>query len=125
MRDERVATTLDFADEILVVETEGEREISRDRIQLRERSVEGRTRKLKDLALQVVLCGTVSQPLARAISQAGVQVIPYISGPVDDVLAAHFCGQLADPRFLQPGCRAAARRRWRDGNGWFFRRICG
>ena len=115
--NDQVSTTFDFAPELLVIETEGAREISRDRIQLRERSLEGRARKLRSLAVQVVLCGAVSQPLARAVVQAGIQMIPYVTGPVDDVLGAYLCGRLTEPRFLQPGCRPGARKRWRHGCG--------
>ena len=115
--DDQVSTTFDFAGELLVLETEAEREIARREVQLSDEPVERKARRIRGLGVQVLLCGAVSQSLARAVSRVGIQVIPYVSGPVDNVLAAYLCGRLTEPRFLQPGCRPRARRRWRHGCG--------
>jgi len=115
--DDQVSTTFDFARKLLIVEANGEREVSRKEVALGDEPVERKARRIRDLAVQVVLCGAISQPLARAVSQAGVEVIPYVAGQVDNVLAAYLCGQLAQPRFLQPGCRPGARSRWRHQRG--------
>jgi len=109
----QVSTTFDFAQKLLLVETVGEREISRKEFTLNEETIVGKARRVCDLAVQTLLCGAVSQPLANAVTQAGIQVIPFVTGDVDDVLAAYLCGQLDKPRFLQPGCQSGARRRWR------------
>jgi len=119
---DQVSTTFDFASKLLVVETDGGREVSRKVVALVDEPVDRRARRIRDMAVQVVLCGTISQPLARAVSQAGIEIIPYVAGQVDNVLAAYLCGQLAQPRFLQPGCRPGARRRWRYHGGGCGRR---
>ena len=111
--NDQVSTTFDFAEKLLVVDLENGRETFRKEVHLNEEPVERKARRIRALAVQVLLCGAVSQPLARAASQAGIQIIPYVSGEVDNVLAAYLCGRLAEPRFLQPGCRPGARRRWR------------
>jgi len=116
--NDHVSTTFDFAGRLLVVEADGEREVSRREVALGDESAERKARRIRDLAVQVVLCGAISQPLSRAVSQAGIQVIPYVAGEVDNVLAAYLCGRLAEPRFLQPGCRPGARRRWRHRGGF-------
>jgi len=115
--NDQVSTTLDFARALVLVEVEGGREVSRKELALGDEPAGRKARKIRDLGVGVVLCGAVSQPLAQAVSQAGVQIIPYISGPVDDVLGAYLCGRLSEPRFMQPGCRPGARRRWRHGCG--------
>jgi len=114
----QLSTTFDFAGKLLIVEAEAGREIARKEVQLKDEAVEKKARRIRDLAVQVLLCGAVSHPLARAVSRVGIQVIPYVSGPVDNVLAAYLCGRLAEPRFLQPGCRPGARRRWRNRGGF-------
>ena len=113
--NDQVSTTFDFARKLLVVEAEAGREIGRQEVQLSDEPVERKARKVRDLAVEVLLCGAVSQPLARAVSRVGIQVIPYVTGQVDNVLAAYLCGRLAEPCFIQPGCRSGARRRWRHG----------
>jgi predicted Fe-Mo cluster-binding NifX family protein len=116
--EDQVSTTFDFARKLLLVEAVGEREISRREVILGEEPVATKARRLRDLAVQVVLCGAISQPLARAVSQTGVKVIPYISGEADYVLAAYLCGRLSEPNCLQPGCQSGARRRWRQRGGF-------
>lgn len=114
---DRVSTTVDFARRILIVETDGKREIARKEILLDDGPPEIKARRIHNLGAHVLLCGAISQPLARLVSQAGVRIHPFVAGPVDDVLAAYLCGRLADPRFLQPGCCPAARRRWQHRGG--------
>ena len=116
--DDQVSTTFDFARKLLIVAAEGEREVSRKEAVLGDEPVDRKARKLRDLGVQVVLCGAVSQPLAQAVFQVGIRIVPYISGQVDDVLGAYLCGRLSEPRFMQPGCRPGARKRWRHGCGY-------
>ena len=120
--NDQVSTTFDFARKLLVVEANGEREVSRREIPLGDETVDRKARRIRGLGAQVVLCGAVSESLARAVSQTGIQIIPYVSGEADSVLAAYLCGRLAEPRFLQPGCRPGARRRWRHRGGFCWGR---
>jgi predicted Fe-Mo cluster-binding NifX family protein len=113
--DDQVSTTLDFARALVLVEVQGGREVSRKEVVLGDGPAAGKARKLRNLGVGVVLCGAVSQSLAQAVSGAGIQIVPYVSGPIDEVLGAYLCGRLSEPRFMQPGCRPGARRRWRHG----------
>jgi len=117
--DDRVATTFDFARRLLVVEVDGRREVSRKEVTLGDGPVEAKARRIRDLAVQTLVCGAISRPLAQFAAQAGVVVFPFVAGRVDAVLAAYLCGRLSDPRFLQPGCRPGARRRWRHRTGFY------
>ena len=116
--DDGVSTAFDFARKLLVVEVDGKREVSRKELPLDDEPAEKNAGRIRDLAVQVVICGAISQPLAQAVSQAGIEIIPYVSGQVDSVLAAYLCGRLADPRFLQPGSRPGARKRRRPRSGF-------
>ncbi len=113
--ENQVSTTFDFAEKLLVVEAESGCEIGRREVAFGRDSIAGKVAELKEAGIETLLCGAVSRPLANAVSQAGIQVIPFVTGDVDDVLAAYLCGQLDRPRFLQAGCPAGARRRWRNG----------
>jgi len=44
-------------------------------------------------------------------------VIPWMSGPVDEVLAAHLAGSLGATRFMMPGRGGQHGRRHRGGRG--------
>jgi predicted Fe-Mo cluster-binding NifX family protein len=108
---ERVATTIDFARELLVVDCVGSRQVRRDRIVLEEMLPANRARRIIGLGIDVLICGAVSRPLARLIQDSGIQVIPLVSGSVDDVLAAFLADRLDESSFLLPGCTADDRRR--------------
>jgi predicted Fe-Mo cluster-binding NifX family protein len=115
--EDQVSTTFDFSERLLIVEMESGREISRREIGQAGSSIAARVADIKNNGGQVLLCGAVSRPLAQAVLREGIQVIPFVSGDIDSVLAAYLCGKLTDPCFLQPGCCSGARRRWRHGNG--------
>ena len=117
--DDRVSTTFDFARNLLIVEADGGREISRREVPLGDEPLDKKARRIQDLSVQVMLCGAISRPLAQAISRAGIQIIPFVTGQVDDVLAAYLCGRLTDPHFLQPGCRPGARKQWSHRCGFY------
>jgi predicted Fe-Mo cluster-binding NifX family protein len=118
--NDRLSTTLDFARRLVIVEADGEREVGRKEVALVDEAVEKKALRMRELAVQVLLCGAISQPLARAIVRAGIRIVPYVTGEIDQVLAAYLCGQLAQPCFLQPGCHPGARRRWQQRCG-----LCG
>jgi len=119
----QVSTTFDFAKKILVVETESGCEIECREVTLEGEAVVTKVGALGENGVQVFLCGSISRPLANAVTQAGIQAIPFVTGDVDDVLAAYICGQLDKPRFLQAGSHAGARRHWRQGRQGYQR--CG
>jgi predicted Fe-Mo cluster-binding NifX family protein len=113
----RVSTTFDFARRALVVDADGTREVGRHEASLPDEAPPRRAGRLRALGVEAVLCGAVSRPLALAVRQAGIELIPFVAGPVDAVLEAYLGGRLADTRFLQPGCVPGARRRWRRRGG--------
>jgi len=111
--NDQVSTTLDFARKLMVVEADGARELSRREVALGDESPERRARRIRDLGGQTVLCGAVSRPLAQAASRMGIELVPFLSGPIDDVLAAYFCNRLTEPRFRLAGSSPGACKRWR------------
>ena len=116
--EDRVSTTLDFARRLLIVEIDEGREVYRKEVPLVDEPAAKKARRIRDLSIETVLCGAISQALADAVSQMGIEVIPYVSGQVDDVLAAYLCGRLEDPDYLQPGCRSGARKQWCHRRGF-------
>ena len=99
-----VSPVFDTARELLLVEKEGERELSRRQMTLDQRLPLQRAVWLGGLGVDVLICGAISRELALLLDGQGVAVIPFVSGGVDEVLSAYTAHQLADPRFLMPGC---------------------
>ena len=103
----RIAIVLDFAHEFLLVELDRGHEISRSEVKLQE------AKQLTHLGVHVLICGAISRSLAALLAGESVEIIPLVSGPVEDVLASYLKEQLTDTDFLLPGCAPGAREEWR------------
>ena len=115
---DRVSTVFDFSNRLLVVELEGNQELSRSEIDISAGLPISRARRLSQLGVSVLICGAISQQLAALVASVGIQIIPLVSGSVDKVLSAYLSGQLINGRFLLPGYLPGARKRWRHGRGF-------
>jgi len=113
--EDRVSSVLDFSQRLVVVALEAGRETGRTEIDLREHSAFVKLARLRDLGIDVVICGAVSQPLACAFQGCGIQLLPYVTGTVDEVLKAYRAGQLSRPQYALPGWWPGARRGFRYG----------
>ena len=126
--NDNLSNVFDFAGRLLLVEIENAREVSRSEVPLQAESLPERAGRLKQLGADVLLCGAISQALAIMVTASGIQVLPYVTGRVDDVLQAYITGQLVQPQFTMPGYWPGARRgfgrggrgrRWQGGHGKF------
>ena len=111
--EDRVSSVLDFSQRLVVVELKEGGEASRAQITLSEQNPFVKLAKLRELGIDVLICGAVSQPLASASTACGIQLLPYVTGRVDDVLKAYQAGQLGLPQFMLPGWWPGARRDFR------------
>ncbi len=119
--NECVSNVFDFAHRLLLVEIESGEEINRSEVELKTESLLQRAGQLKSLEVDVLVCGAISRALAHMVTASGIQVLPYVTGRVDDVLQAYLTGQLVRPQFTMPGCWPGARRGfgpWRRGCRW-------
>lgn len=76
-----------------------------------------RAQVIKDLGVDVVVCGAISRAYEMALSAKGIGVIGSICGPIEEVLSAFLDGTLGDSKFLMPGCSGQRRFRGRYGQG--------
>ncbi|MBN1162966.1 MAG: NifB/NifX family molybdenum-iron cluster-binding protein [Candidatus Krumholzibacteriota bacterium] len=117
--ENRVSPLFDSARTALVVEL--------DRDSARERRYEplgpeipiSRALKLSQLGVRVLICGAISEFFADLIAAQGIQVIPFVTGNVEEVLEAYIKGSLTRDPFRMPGCGKRRRHRFRGGRGGF------
>jgi predicted Fe-Mo cluster-binding NifX family protein len=114
----RVSSVFDFAHKLLVVEFERGREKARQEIILVEQSGPNRAATLKELGVGVLICGAISRPLAEMINGSGIQVLPFVSGPTEQIINAYETGRLGQPQYILPGFWRGARRGFRRCRGW-------
>jgi len=107
--EDRVSSVLDFSQQLVVVELKDGGETSRAQVALAERNAFAKLNRLRELGIDVLICGAVSQPLACASVACGIRLLPYVTGRVDDVLKAYQAGQLGLPQFVLPGWWPGAR----------------
>jgi len=116
-----VSNVFDFAHRLLLVELENGKEATRSEVALESQLLWQRAGQLKSLGSDVLVCGAISRVLANMVATSGIQVLPYVTGRVDDVLQAYLTGQLVKPEFTMPGCWPGARKgfgRRRRGCRW-------
>jgi len=119
----KVSPVLDTSTRLLVLEFDGEKEVSRYEIPLSESDLGRRCNYIKQSGIEVLICGAISRPFYRMLEATQVDVIPWISGQVEEVISAYFDQKLNHDKFLMPGCR------WQGGCGnrgrkKFIKRSC-
>ncbi|MCK4727856.1 MAG: NifB/NifX family molybdenum-iron cluster-binding protein [Desulfobacterales bacterium] len=103
----QVSTVFDFAHSLLLVELHSGKEVGRSEIPLDEYPSILRAGILSRLGVKVLICGAISRSLATVVAGYGIEIIPFVSGMVDEVLDAYLTGRLAEARFLLPGYPAS------------------
>jgi predicted Fe-Mo cluster-binding NifX family protein len=105
-----ISGVFDFADKLSLAEIEGQTENNRLEIPLPNEPMPQKASRLKELDVDVLICGAISKSLAFLIIGSGIKIIPFVSGQIDEVLSAYASGQLTEMRFLMPGCRIGTRK---------------
>ena len=108
--NDSVSNVFDFATRLLLVDIENDKETNRSEVALESQSLSQRTGQIKNLEVDVLVCGAISRVLANMVATSGIQVLPYVTGNINDVLQAYLNGQLAKSEFSMPGCWLGARR---------------
>lgn len=103
--NDRVSTVFEAAEELLIVDNKPGASQIRFRASCLQNSMISRTMQLKMLGIDVLICGALTRPVKHRIEATGIRVISFMRGNVDEVLEAFSRGELADRRYILPGCR--------------------
>jgi len=107
----RISPVMDAATRLLVIEYVNGREVSRAEESISEMLPPQMARHLADLGISVLICGGISQPLFSLIAAQTIMVIPWITGPTEEILKAYHTNHLQAGRFAMPGCGGCRRGR--------------
>ena len=66
--------------------------------------------RLVDLGVGTLVCGAISWPLRAMVAAAGIEVMPFVAGPVSQVVPAWLAGTPGLRAFVMPGCGGQCRR---------------
>jgi predicted Fe-Mo cluster-binding NifX family protein len=112
----RVSPVFDTARHVLLVDIEDGRQVGQTEEPLEDGPPHRRLARLATLKVDALICGAISRPLADAVRGAGIRLVPFVAGPVEEVLHAFVNGSLPTGMFQMPGC-CGGRRRFRGQHG--------
>ena len=100
-----ISTVFDAADQLLVVEKDGDGALKRiDLSGSTPPTDQSRAMQLKEMEIDVLICGAISRPQEAAIAASGITVHPFVRGSVQEIIDAYESGQLHTAAFALPGC---------------------
>ena len=101
--ESRVSPVLDTCTRVLIIDLEKKREIARREIYIDNISLAERFSIIKNLEVNCVICGGISDVFHNMLHGHRIGVIPGRAGAVEQVLQAYLCDRLDQPCFLMPG----------------------
>ncbi len=109
----RVSPVFDVARSVIVVDIE-EGIIRRKSIKsFANDQPEYKASLLKQLQVNTLICGAISTFYAGLISTHRIEIIPFITGDIEDVIKAFTSATLSNPKLMMPGCCKNRRSRQR------------
>ena len=106
--NERIAPVFDVARWVQLVEIEAGQIISQNRARVACDLPSQKASRLAELEVGILVCGAISRPMQAIIKAYGIEVIPFITGDLQEVIQAWQEGRLSTA-YTMPGC--ASRRR--------------
>ncbi|MHB8772898.1 MAG: NifB/NifX family molybdenum-iron cluster-binding protein [Syntrophales bacterium] len=101
--EDSVSTVCDFCGRVLIFDVEANEANNPLSLAFETEVWPARVNLLRELGVGVLLCGAVSRPLERLLATAGIEVIAWLCGSVDEIIRAYLEGGLSDTRFALPG----------------------
>ena len=105
---DRISPVLDAARTLLVAELEGGEVLSRKHVPFAADYLTQMMQVMHRQGVRVLICGAVSQGPARIIEACGIELMPFLAGDVEEILAALARGRSV-AAFAMPGCRCYGR----------------
>ncbi len=109
--ENRIAPVFDTARWVLIIESEEDRVVHKQRCPLADDSPLARILSLMELRTEALVCGAISRAFQDMLMAYGIQVYPFVAGDLGEVVAAWQNGTLHKDSFAMPGCRG------RNGHG--------
>jgi len=116
-----VATVFDFADTLMVVDIANMEIAGKQILSIPQSLPSIVAGKLRELKVNTLICGAISNPMAAMVWHSGIEVVPGITGEAEAVVQAYIHGQLAQPKFMLPGAGPRGGCGWWRGRGRRFR----
>lgn len=101
----RISPVFDAARMLLIAEIENDGVVSRRLEPFNPSAVSRLAQRLKELKVSTLICGAISRLPALVLETEGIELIPFLAGNVEQMLASCSRGAPINPAFVMPGCR--------------------
>jgi predicted Fe-Mo cluster-binding NifX family protein len=101
----KISPVLDTASRLIIFNVENQEVTLNDEAYLKGIDLTRKCARIKEMRVDLLICGAVSHHFGMMLTDIGVRVIPWIVGSAEEVLAAYIKGNLFSPRYIMPGCR--------------------
>ncbi len=105
----RIAPVMDVAGTVCIVEADEVGNPERKLRALPGDHPSGMALLLKDMGVEALVCGAVSNGLLMLLESQGIEVVPFVAGDLETVIRAWFEDRLPDNALLMPGCGGSGR----------------
>ncbi len=105
--DDRIAPVFDVARALHIVEAQSGRIVSESRETLLGPTPMHRVERLREIGVGILVCGAISNSLHASVTAHGIRVVPFVNGPLREVISAWLADRLEQGSFTMPGCRRA------------------
>ncbi len=102
--NKRIAPMFDTALQVRLVEAEAGKVVGDQLMTMSALSPAQRIVELRAAGVESLVCGAVSKGLRGMLVSYGIQVVPFVAGDLDEIVAAWINGQLEPESFAMPGC---------------------
>jgi predicted Fe-Mo cluster-binding NifX family protein len=102
--ENRIAPVFDTARQICIVEVESGKIVEENLETLTGELPVQMALRLTELGVGALICGAISRPLQETLIGCGIQVVPFVSGNLHEVIHAWMSGRLNRSAFAMPGC---------------------
>lgn len=109
--ENRISPVFDVSESIRIFEIENRMIMNRTDLVFSSKDPYGKARILAEAGVDTLICGAVSNPFSEALVAYGIEIIPFVTGEADTVVAAYIGGCLNGAAFAMPGCQGRRIRR--------------
>lgn len=109
--DDRISPVFDAAKTLLLVEIANGGIVEKRIAPLHPAGSLRMAEMLRQLDIDVLVCGAISEGYANRLALAGIELIPFVSGKTESILEALVREESIIPDFSMPGCQRHCRER--------------
>jgi predicted Fe-Mo cluster-binding NifX family protein len=114
--DKRISPVFDVCREALILEVDKGSVLSTATEKLDSASPFLKIQRLVGLGIETLICGAISEPVSRELTDRKVKVIGFVAGDIDEVIRAFLSKAFPTEALYMPGY-CGQQRRFRGGQG--------